>query len=288
LSLGALREAVDFGRQAVDFADRSGEWGQKMIFRTTLADALHQSGQSADAERLFGEAEAMQRERQPKYRFLYSLQGYRYCDLLLGRGKCAEVLVRANTTLKWVMQANWLLDIAFDQFSIAQAHAAQSQEIPTSLAAAEQYFNHAVESIRRAEHSEFIAKGLLARANWRLQTGRPTAALEDLDEVYEIAESGSMGLYHVDWHITMSRLQRMEGDDAAAAQHKEEALRRVRETGYLRRLGEAEELFMHVQTLQGLPNLAMSGHTTGHNDHKNLRLSASESETLTNLKDLSN
>jgi len=242
LSLGALREAVDFGRQAVDFADRSGEWGQKMIFRTTLADALHQSGQSADAERLFGEAEAMQRERQPKYRFLYSLQGYRYCDLLLGRGKCAEVLVRANTTLKWVMQANWLLDIAFDQFSIAQAHAAQSQEIPTSLAAAEQYFNHAVESIRRAEHSEFIAKGLLARANWRLQTGRPTAALEDLDEVYEIAESGSMGLYHVDWHITMSRLQRMEGDDAAAAQHKEEALRRVRETGYLRRLGEAEEL----------------------------------------------
>lgn len=247
LSLGALREAVDFGRQAVEFADRSGEgeWQQTMINKTTLADALHQSGKVAEAERLLAEAEAMQRERQPEYHFLYSLLGYRYCDLLLGQGKWEEVLERAMEGLKNANSFYWLLDIALDHLSIARAHhaaAAQSEGSPIHSDSAEQHFNHAVEGLRKAGTTDMLPKGLLTRAHWRLQTRRPAAALEDLEEVYEIAESGSMGLYLVDWHIAMSRLRRMEGEDAAAAQHKAEALRRVQETGYLRRLEEAEGL----------------------------------------------
>lgn len=244
LTLGALREAVDFGRQAVDFADRSEDDFEKESDRTTLADALRQSGQSAEAERLFAEAEAMQRERQPTYRFLYSVQGYQYCDLLLGQGKWEEVLERANEGLKIATENNWLLEIALDYLSIARAHAAaaQNEADPAHRDAAEQRFNRAVEGLRKSGNTDEIPKGLLARAHWRLQTQRPAAALEDLEEVYEIAESGSMGLYLVDWHIAMSRLRRMEGEDAAAAQHKAEALRRVRETGYLRRLEAAEGL----------------------------------------------
>ena len=52
--------------------------------RTTLADARHQSGARADALALFREAEAMQAKQQPEYPLLYSVQGFRYCDLLLG------------------------------------------------------------------------------------------------------------------------------------------------------------------------------------------------------------
>ncbi|HRD80911.1 MAG TPA: TIR domain-containing protein [Saprospiraceae bacterium] len=245
LTLGALREAVAFGRQAVDFADRSGDDFHKESKRTTLADALHQSGQSAEAEQLFAEAEAMQRESQPQHRFLYSVWGYRYCDLLLGQGKWEEVLERANTTLQWAREGNLsLLTIALDHLSIARAYAAHAQSIadPAHRDAAEQHFNRAVEGLRKAGTTDMLPQGLLARAHWRLQTRRPAPALEDLEEVYEIAESGSMGLYLVDWHIAMSRLRRMEGDDAAAAKHKTEALKRVRETGYLRRLEEAEGL----------------------------------------------
>lgn len=244
LSLGALYEAVDFGRQAVDFADRSGDGFEKESDRTTLADALHQSSQSAEAERLFAEAEAMQRERQPEYRFLYSSSGYQYCDLLLEQGKWEEVLERAREGLKNANSFYSLLDIALDHLSIARAHAAaaQSEDAPAHRDAAEQYFNRAVEGLRKAGDTMYLPKGLLARAHWRIQAQRPAPALQDLEEVYEIAESGSMGLYLVDWHIAMSRLRRMEGDDAAAAQHKAEALKRVQETGYLRRLEEAEGL----------------------------------------------
>lgn len=243
LTLGALREALDFGRQAVEFADRSGDGFQKESKRTTLADALHQCGQNAEAAQLFAEAEAMHRERQPEYRFLYSLWGYRYCDLLLGQGQWEAVLERANTTLQWANQHNLgLLDIALNQLSIARAHAAaiQSDDTPTHRDAAEQYFNLAVVGLRKAGTAHQLPKGLLARANWRLQTGHLHAAQEDLQEVFEIADSGSMGLYLVDWHIAMSRLRGLEGNAAAAAQHKAEALRRIQETGYLRRQAEVE------------------------------------------------
>ena len=70
-----------------------------MSNRTTLADALHQAGQLDEAEALFREAEGMQKERQPEFPLLYSLQGYQYCDLLLSQGEFSEVLRRAAQTL---------------------------------------------------------------------------------------------------------------------------------------------------------------------------------------------
>jgi tetratricopeptide (TPR) repeat protein len=87
LTLGLLPNAVTDARAAVAHADRSGDAFQRMSKRTTAADALHQSGETAEAGRLFAEAERMQRERQPQYpllySLLYSLQGFRYCDWLL-------------------------------------------------------------------------------------------------------------------------------------------------------------------------------------------------------------
>jgi len=252
LTLGSVQQAVHFGQQAVDFADRSGDDNWKEAIRATLADALYQSGKWEAAQQWFVEAEAMQRERRPAYRFLYSLWGFRYCDLLLGFGKWEEVLERAEEGLKISTRHNWLLDIALDQLCIARAHAQAAETDPTDThcEAAENYLNLAVEGLRKAGAMEFIAKGLLARANWRIQTKRsryeigtslPEAAT-DLAEVLKIAESGSMGLYLVDYHLGMARLRRLENQPAEVEKHRVEALRRIGETGYFRRQAEAEEL----------------------------------------------
>ncbi|MCP5102425.1 MAG: tetratricopeptide repeat protein, partial [bacterium] len=62
LTLGEVTAAVDYGRRSVTHADRSGDAFQKETRRTTLAAALHQSGQLAEAEKWFREAEAMQKK----------------------------------------------------------------------------------------------------------------------------------------------------------------------------------------------------------------------------------
>src|SRR4029077_6837256 len=83
LTLGEVAGAVGDAEQSVTYADRSGDAFERLARRTTHADALKQAGRRAEAETRFGEAEQMQQEWQPEYPLLYSLQGFRYCDLLL-------------------------------------------------------------------------------------------------------------------------------------------------------------------------------------------------------------
>jgi tetratricopeptide (TPR) repeat protein len=83
VTLGDLGKAVADGNRSVEHADQSGNAFQKMINRTTAADALHQSGERQRAQALFAEAEQLQAERQPAYPLLYSLRGFQYVDLLL-------------------------------------------------------------------------------------------------------------------------------------------------------------------------------------------------------------
>ena len=83
LTLGEVAGAVGDAEQSVTYSDRSGDAFHRMSKRTTHADALHQAGRRAEAQTRFREAEEMQAESQAHYPLLYSLQGFRYCDLLL-------------------------------------------------------------------------------------------------------------------------------------------------------------------------------------------------------------
>jgi tetratricopeptide (TPR) repeat protein len=210
LALGNVPEATAAAQQAVDFADRSGDGFLRIALRTALAGALHQSGDLAEATRLFAEAERLQAESQPEYPILHSLQGYQYCDLLLGQGQIAEVLRRASQTLPWVEAQRWLLDIGLDHLSLGRAH-------PSGSVEAAQHLDQAVDFLRRAGQLVWLPLGLLAR-------GTP----HDLDEAFRIATRSGMRLYLADYHLACGNLVEAE------------AL--INETGYHRRDGELEEL----------------------------------------------
>src|SRR5205823_5921429 len=83
LTLGEIAGAVGDAELSVTYADRSGDAFQRMVNRSTSADALHHAGRRAEAETRFREAEQTQTTRQPDAPQLYSLPGFRYCDLLL-------------------------------------------------------------------------------------------------------------------------------------------------------------------------------------------------------------
>ena len=83
LTLGKVAAAVRDAEETVEFADRSGEWAQRMTNRTTLANALHQGGRTEEALERFREAELLQAKQQPYYPLLYAVQGVQYCELLV-------------------------------------------------------------------------------------------------------------------------------------------------------------------------------------------------------------
>ena len=243
LTLGDVGRAVAYGEESVELADRSGDAAQRMSKRTAWADALHQAGRPEESARAFGEAERMQAEWQPQYPLLYSLPGYRYCDLLLSTlenaGQAADsedIVQRASRTLEWFEKAGIdILSIALDHLTLGRAH-----DLLGRAEEAAEHLDRAVAVLRQAGTEHNLPWGLLARATFRRrQDLDPTA---DLREAQDLAERGAMRLHLCDAHLEWARHLQATGDLAAARQRLAEARRLVGETGYGRRRGEVEGL----------------------------------------------
>ncbi len=259
LTLGEVAGAVGDAEQSVTYADRSGEAFLKLMTRTTHADALHQAGRRAEADTRFRQAEQMQKEDQPDYPLLYSLQGFQYCDLLLAeaeraawrqmqrsevRGRrselikeCRAVCQRAKKMFEWRVPNDSLLDIALDHLTLGRAALYEAILTNGSQATSHESLDAAVSGLRRAGQQDDLPRGLLTRAWLRFVEKNIDGCRADLDEAWEIAERGLMRLFMADICLHRARLFR---DKAALA----EAAKLIGKCGYHRRdeeLADAEE-----------------------------------------------
>lgn len=238
---GGPDSALHAAEQAVDYADRSDDVFMQLSNRTTHADALHQSGQHAEALRLFREAEAMQAKNEPTYPLLYSMAAFRYADLLLAPAERAAWRVclqcpsdppprhsealevveqRATKILRWAMENNMsLLDVALDHltlgcttlYSAVLQSIALGSDAPACVASGRIAvgINEAVDGLRRAGVQHHIPRALLTRAWLRQLQGHaigPNSAQTDLDDAWEIAERGPMPLFQADIYLHRARL----------------------------------------------------------------------------------
>ena len=235
LTTGDIARAREYATKSVDLADRSGGI-ERMVNRTTLADALHQAGSQSEAESLFQEAKDMQKDMQPEYPLMYSLPGFRHCDLLLSQGEYPEVLSRAVQTLEWTKTQRLLLDIALDHLSLGRAHLLHAlQEGGQDFNQAAEYLNQAVEGLRQAGQQDDLPRGLLARAELYRVQGEFDKAQRDLDEAMTIAERGEMGLHQADCHLEYARLYLAMGKKEDAHKCLDIAKGMVEKMGYHRR-----------------------------------------------------
>jgi len=215
LLFGDIAEALAYAEQSVDYADRSADKYHRLKKRTILADALHAAGQLDRAKHLFADAERLE-TRDEEHQLLYSFQGYRFCDLLLANGEHAEARRRAAKTLDWARRYHWLLPIGLDELTLGRAGFALALKSLSSsqstLGAFEKIcalgvlFDQAVEGLRASGQSDFLPRGLVARAAYRRSVGDWDGAGRDLDEVEEIAEPGPMRLYLCDMMLERARL----------------------------------------------------------------------------------
>ncbi|TFG50128.1 MAG: toll/interleukin-1 receptor domain-containing protein [Anaerolineales bacterium] len=244
LTMGDLAQALEYAEQSVDLADRSSDAFEQMSDRTTLADALHQAGRLPEAEAAFQEAEEMQKERQPEYPLLYSVQGFQYCDLLLGQGKYQEVLNRVGQTLEWAQTVkSSLLTIALDHLSLEKAHLLQArQERTGKFTLAAEHLNQAVDGLRQAGTQHHNPRSLLARTELSRVQGAFKKAQRDLDEAMTIAKRGEMRLHQADCQLEYARLYLAMVENEKAQEHLATAKEMIGRMGYHRRDGEVEEL----------------------------------------------
>jgi tetratricopeptide (TPR) repeat protein len=242
LTLGDVAASIASAEESIAYADRSEGIFERISSRALAADALHQAGDRNRAEALFKEAEAVQVKEWPDRPWLHSIQGYAYCDLLLALGRPGEVRERAAHAIEIAREAKWLLEIAVDHLSLARVAEALGEHREASAE-----LDHAIDSLRRAGHIEFVVRGLLARAALFRDASKFGPARSDLDEAMRIARRSEMRLFQCDAHLEYARLALAEGDEEKARGHVAEARRLVDETGYGRRRPEVEALESEVR-----------------------------------------
>jgi tetratricopeptide (TPR) repeat protein len=230
LAVGEVKEAIANARKGVDLADRSGDADMKAVHRTTLAASLHRSGALKESARQFEEAERLQTEDRPEYAMLGSVQGYRYCDLLLSLGQTADVLRRAAQTLRRAETEHRLLDIGLDHLSLGRANPSGSAESAVHL-------DQVIDYIRRSGVLDYLPRALLARGTQG-----------DLDKVYAIATRSGMRRHLTDYHLARARLYLREGRTEKAREHMDQAATLIEQTGYHLRDAELDLLKLTAQS----------------------------------------
>lgn len=242
--LGDVKVALKYAGQSVELADKSEDWFWRMASRAKLALCLHQAGRFPESKTAFAEAEGIQSKMQPKYPVLYSLPGFNYCDLLMSQGDYAEVERRAMQTMQYAKQGWYpILDIALDNLSLGRARLFQlSSEPEHPFTESLIYLDRAVDGCRQASEQIWIARGLLARAEYYRITGNLHKAQRDLDETFTIATRSGMGLYLADCHLEYARLNLAKGDKSKAREHWQIAKEGIEKMGYHRRDKEVQEL----------------------------------------------
>ncbi|MGD2087812.1 MAG: TIR domain-containing protein [Candidatus Aminicenantes bacterium] len=242
LTLGRVEEAVDYARQAVTHADNSGDDFLKEAMRTALADALQQRGELGEAEKWFREAEAMQKKSQPEYHYLYGLQGFLFCELLLRKGRHQEVRERVEDTIKIAQINGWLLAIALDTLSLGRVRMMQILTEKTGdFTKAREYLHQAVAGLRKAGRDDYLPRSLFSRAECFRYQQKFKEAWEDLQEALEIAQLGGMKLFLADYHLEAGKLCEAQGKQQDARKHFTTAKEMMKEMGYGRKLKEVEE-----------------------------------------------
>lgn len=257
--------------ESIEYLDRIDGISSDKLFRqiaylAALSDVYHQIGQMSETQKIFEEAEYRQKEFQPDYPKLYSLQGFKYCDFLLSQGMYVEVLERVMETLQLATLKNWVLDIALDKLSFGMAkmqeglglvvdcidptgtkyiHAGSMQSNTEIWKESKNWIDEAVEGLEESRHEAYLPRALLARAMHSRFVGSFQETIKDLQEVYDMSTRAGMQLFLCDCHLESARLSCTIDEDVlgfSAKEHYDKAKEIIEMTGYNRRLPELEYL----------------------------------------------
>jgi tetratricopeptide (TPR) repeat protein len=238
---GEIPRAVEYGQQAVDLADRGTDAHWQMGSRCTLADAWHQAGRLEEAVALFARAEEINRRIYAQWPFLYSFQGYAYCDLLLTLGRHGEVRERADRIVRWAMHRR--LDVGLGHLAMGQAELVALQRGEGGdPEAAEASVNEALDVLRQAGEQDQLPSAFLVRATLHRLRGRADEAEHDLARGLQLAGWIGLRLRLADCHLEGARLHLSIGSRELAREACRQARQLIEGCGYRRRDDELREV----------------------------------------------
>ena len=203
-AMGRLAEALEITKEAISFADESGELRSRIVSRHFYAHLLNRRGLLSESRAMFAEVIHLQHDLDPAGD-LRHYPGASYVALLVELGETQEALHRARQDLEMThdddSERGSLLDVALTKRSLARALAAVDSNDEAS-----RLFDESIEHLRQAARQDHLAPGLLDRARFLLTLDSERAAL-DIHDALAIAVPRGFRLVEADAYLTRARLE---------------------------------------------------------------------------------
>jgi hypothetical protein len=182
-----------------------------------LGIALHYQGDLSNSLEAFETAEALHLKAKPEDRFLASIQGCDYCELLLdlatldatpnGTNSLQRVRERVQSCIEKATAETNLLPLALSELAKARCeygkprrgNAAQSPDLVSRLSTV-------VARLRQISGLRFISRALLVLAEVKIDIGDTIGARADLDEALDIVLRGALKLQMADVYLHRAQL----------------------------------------------------------------------------------
>lgn len=242
--------SVAAAAEALHFADLSRPAAKRDDALPMYGLALHFAGMLGNAEALFREAETTHHER------LLFIDGAFYCDLLVARGRTAEVTNRAETNLQLARGAEFLIGIAL--FQVIQVRVALSTMPLSKLTPPDctvrSKAEAALAALRHSKVEEELSRGLLLHAEAVWRCGDANAASEPLREAETIAKRGPMPLFLADAYLLRARIALSLQDFPETAKQRYAAFELIEKHSYGRAKPELAVLDAEIACAENAPN----------------------------------
>ncbi|HEV7426479.1 MAG TPA: hypothetical protein VGQ46_08925 [Thermoanaerobaculia bacterium] len=254
LLLGEFNAAKTAAHDSVQHADKSGDIYERIVERTVLAYVLHQHGDADDADREFRHAEELLQETTSASVVLYSLWGFRFCDLLLDRGDVQGVRERVATMQSLTEMKRddpeaglGLLGPAVEHLALARAELRSSGHGKTDLDSVLKIATETMDELRAVQKEDFLPLGLLTLAAVHRLRREYDEAGATIDEALRIARRTGMKIHEADCFLELSRIELARSRLGTARTLLASAGSLIRGIGYHRRDRDLAELDSNLE-----------------------------------------
>jgi tetratricopeptide (TPR) repeat protein len=223
---GDVMTAILAAERSLELSERSDDVARQITAHAVLGDALHAAGVYDAAFAAFAEAESVPRSHGPADSWLISLNGFRYCDLMLESGRLTveEVRERAELMLQVSEQNAWLLETALHHLILGRTFLDSQRE------RAKFHLEKSVRRLREAGTQHWLPLGLIRRAAVQRRMGDFLGAGKDLREAEEISVRGELRRWLIEAALERVRLYAADGQLPEAREKLREARMLVKET----------------------------------------------------------
>jgi tetratricopeptide (TPR) repeat protein len=225
--LGTLSAAADAAYQALNLARHAHNKVEERDSLAYQAWIAHLLGDLKTSSATFQQAEALEREINPKVHYLHGHRGIQYADHLrrIGEVNYARQIMEANLEI-WIPNSKSLIDESRCNRVLGDLDADSGHS-----KSAQHRYDEALKIARRSSRWVLI-EALLAQGRWAARNREVEVAHGYLDEALNYAVTGSYRIYEIDICVALGWAYYAAGDTSSVRAQGERAQHLSADIGY--------------------------------------------------------